>query len=335
MLSFLVRRMITATITIVVTVAVIFIITRKLGDPIAFMLGPRATPEQINFFREKAGLNDALGLQFLNYLRDLVSFDFGESISTGRSVSSEVLLYLPATLELVTFATLTGLIIFVPLGVYGASRRGSLIAKICDGVVTLGVSIPSFWLGLFLIFIFYYILELAPPPFGRVSGSSNVESVTGFLTIDSLIVGNVSALLSALSYLALPCLTLALTSCVPILKLTKEMMVSVLKSPYIRTARNLGLPEREVVWKLAFKNALVPILTLSAMTFGFLIGGSVLVETVFSWPGIGLYAVQSMYKLDYAPVLAVTIIATVSFVFVYFLVDLISAIVDPRIRAKS
>lgn len=335
MLSFLVRRMITATVTIVVTVAVIFIITRKLGDPVAFMLGPRATPEQIDFFREKAGLNDSLVVQFLNYLRDLLSFDFGNSISTGRSVSSEVLLYLPATLELVIFATFLGLIIFVPLGIFAASRKGSFISRMCDGIVTLGVSIPSFWLGLFLIFIFYYILEIAPPPFGRISGSSSVESVTGFLTVDSLLAGDLAALTSALSYLVLPCLTLALTSCVPILKLTKEMMSSVLKAPYIRSARNLGLAEGEIIWKLAFKNALIPVLTLSAMTFGFLIGGSVLVETVFSWPGIGLYAVQSMYKLDYAPVLAVTIIATVSFVFVYFVVDMVSAIVDPRIRAKS
>ena len=327
--------MVTAVFTILVTTAVIFIITRKLGDPVAFMLGPRATPEQIDFFREKAGFNDLLVLQFLNYLRDLFSFDFGDSISTGRSVSSEILLYLPATLELVIFATLTGLIIFVPLGIYAASRKNPFISRVCDGIVTLGVSIPSFWLGLFLIFIFYFILGIAPPPFGRISGLSNVESVTGFLTVDSLLAGNIVAFLSALSYLVLPCLTLALTSCTPILKLTKEMMATVLEAPYIRAARNLGLADKQIVWRLAFKNALVPILTLSAMTFGFMIGGSVLVETVFSWPGIGLYAVQSMYKLDYAPVLAVTIIATVSFVFVYLVVDVISAMMDPRIRAKS
>jgi peptide/nickel transport system permease protein len=327
--------MITATVTIVVTVAVIFIITRRLGDPVAFMLGPRATPEQIDFFQERAGFNDSLVVQFLNYLRDLLSFDFGNSIITGRRVSSEVFLYLPATIELVIFATLLGLFIFVPLGIFAASRKDSLIARVCDGIVTLGVSIPSFWLGLFLIFIFYYILEIAPPPFGRISGSRNVESVTGFLTVDSLLASDLAALTSAISYLVLPCLTLALTSCVPILKLTKEMMTSVLNAPYIHSARNLGLAEGEIIWKLAFKNALIPVLTLSAMTFGFLIGGSVLVETVFSWPGIGLYAVQSMYKLDYAPVLAVTIIATVTFVLVYFVVDVVSAIVDPRIRAKS
>ena len=327
--------MITATVTVIVTVAVIFTITHKLGDPIAFLLGPRATPEQIEFFRDKAGLNDALPLQFINYLRDLLSFDFGESISTGRTVSSEVLLYLPATLELVIFATIGGILIFVPLGIYAASRRGSIVSRACDGIVTLGISIPSFWLGLFMIFIFYYILGVAPPPFGRVSGSTPVETVTGFLTIDAILSGDLAAIVSVISYLILPSVTLALTSCVPILKLTKEMMASVLKSTYILSARNLGLSETEIIWKLAFKNALTPILTMSAMTLGYLIGGTVLVETVFSWPGIGLYAVQSMYKLDYAPVLAVTIIATVSFVLVYFIVDVVSAVIDPRIRIKS
>lgn len=332
MFSSLLKKFMTAIVTLVATIAVIFVITRKLGDPIALMLGPRATQEQIDFFREKEGLNDSIFIQFLRYIQDLLRFDFGNSISSGRTVLSEITLSLPATVELVIFATFLGIIIFVPLGIFAASSTNRFIRIFCSTLVRLGISIPSFWLGLVFIFIFYYKLEISPAPYGRISSSITFTRSTGFYVFDAIASGNFTALQSCISHLMLPGLTLALTSCVPILKLTTEVMNSILESEYIQTARNLGLSRARTVWVLAFKNALIPIVTMTAMTLGYLIGGTVLVETIFAWPGIGLYAVQSMYKLDYAPVLAVTIIATTSYIVVYFLADLFSSLIDPRIR---
>jgi peptide/nickel transport system permease protein len=222
----------------------------------------------------------------------------------------------------------------IPLGVASAVRPGGLIDKVSQSIVEFGVAMPSFWLGLLLLFVFYYILKVAPTPVGELDFNIAAPTrITGLVVVDSALSGDVPALVSSLTHLALPAITLALTACPPILQLTRNTMIDVLRSDYVRGALSLGLPRRIVYWKYALRNALLPVITMSAMTFGYLLGGTVLVETVFAWPGIGRYAVQSMERFDYSPVLGVVLLAAAAYITVYFLADLLNLLVDPRTRA--
>jgi peptide/nickel transport system permease protein len=194
------------------------------------------------------------------------------------------------------------------------------------------VALPSFWLGLLLILLFVATFEWAPIPIGQLDITATPpKEVTGFLVVDTLIAGDFTTFRAALSHLVLPAITLAITAFPPILLLTRNGMIEALRSDYVRSARSLGLSERRILW-YALSNSLPAIITMIAMTFGYLIGGAVLVENVFSWPGIGLYSVQSMQNFDYQPVLGVVIVASAIFIFVYLLADLVAQIVDPRLR---
>jgi ABC-type dipeptide/oligopeptide/nickel transport system permease component len=224
----------------------------------------------------------------------------------------------------------------VPLGIVSAIRPRGLVDRLSRYLTRLGVAMPSFWLGLLLTYVFFYLLNVLPAPSGQLSlGLAPPPKVTGMLVIDSLIAGDSQAFVSALQHLVLPAVTLSVTACPPILTLTRSTMERVLRSDYIRTARALGLRPRSVYGRFALKNVLLPVSTMTAMTFGYLLGGTVLVETVFSWPGIGLYAVQSMQRLDYDPVLGVVLLASVAYLGAYLLADLFALAVDPRIRRAS
>jgi len=199
-------------------------------------------------------------------------------------------------------------------------------------IAEFGLAIPNFFFGLLLILLFAYVLGWAPAPVGELDiGATPPPRVTGMVVVDALLAGDLSTFSSALKYLALPAITLAVTSCPPILALTRTSMITALRGDYVRSARAFGLPQRTVRW-YALKNSLVPVLTMSAMTFGFLVGNTVLVETVFSWPGVGLYSVQSMQRFDYAPVLGVVLLGSAIYILVYLLADLISMAIDPRVR---
>src|SRR5260221_9907227 len=185
----------------------------------------------------------------------------------------------------------------VPLGVHSASRPGGIIDRVSQAIVEFGVAIPSFWLGLLFVFFLYFILKIAPAPIGQLDITIDAPPhVTGLIVVDAIPAGNTLAPANALGHLFLPALTLSITSCPPILQLTRNTMIQVLRSDFIRAARSLGLPLRTIYWRYALQNTLLPVTTMTAMTFGYLLGGTVLVETVLSWPRIGLYAVESMQR---------------------------------------
>lgn len=331
-LAYVGRRIAAALLALLGVVLLVFVVTRLLGDPVGMILGSRATEEQVAQLRAELGYDKPILEQFVTYLGNLLQGDLGISQYTQRPVADEIANRLPATLELVLFGVGLGLLWTIPLGVLAATRPGGWADRISQALVEFGVAIPSFFLGLLLVLIFTYALGITPAPVGRLDlGTSAPARVTGLYTVDALLAGDLKTFGSALRYLALPAITLAATSCPPILQLTRNTMIAALRSNYVRSARAFGLPERTVRW-YALKNSLVPVFTLTAMTFGFLIGGTVLVETVFSWPGIGLYAVQSMQRFDYEPVLGVVILASAIYILVYLIADLVAMVIDPRVR---
>jgi peptide/nickel transport system permease protein len=324
-----------AALALLGVVTIVFVVTRLLGDPAALILGPRATPEQIEQFRADAGYDRSLIVQFWSYLTSLLQGDLGTSRYTQRAVSDEIASRFPATLELAAAGMILGLLWTIPLGIISALRPRGVVDRCSQFLVEFGVAIPSFWLGLILVLIFSTGLGIAPSPVGELDiGAQAPPRVTGMIVVDALLAGDIAIFRSALAHLALPAITLAITACPPILQLTRNTMIGLLRGDFVRSARSFGLPERTVRW-YAFKNALLPISTMVAMTFGFLLGGTVLVETVFSWPGIGLYAVQSMQRFDYEPVLGIVILASAVYILVYFLADLVAMTIDPRIRAST
>jgi ABC-type dipeptide/oligopeptide/nickel transport system permease component len=330
--AYLGRRMLSAVLAMLGVVVIVFLVTRVLGDPVRLILGPRATPEQYEELRRSLGYDDPLWQQFASYVGGLVQGDLGVSRYTLQPVTTEIFERFPATVELAGAGMLLGLLWTIPLGAMAARRPGGIVDRISQVLVEFGVAIPSFWLGLLLIYLLFYLLGVAPAPVGQLEvGGVPPPRITGLLTVDSLLAGDLSTFRSAIAHLTLPAITLAVTSTPPILQLTRNSMIEVLRSDFVRGARSFGLPERTIHW-YAFKNALLPVLTMAAMTFGFLLGGTVLVETVFSWPGVGLYAIQSMQRFDYEPVLGVVLLASAVYVLVYFVADLLAMLVDPRVR---
>lgn len=313
-------------------VALVFVLTHVLGDPTRLILGNRATPEQIASARAQLGYDRPIAVQFGTYLKHLATGDLGVSQYSQQPVSGEIRRRFPVTLELSLAAMILGLAWTVPIGIIGAVRPRSLADRLGQAIVEFCVAIPSFWLGIIFILLFYAVLGIAPSPVGVLDiGEEPSARITGMTLVDSLLNWRMDVAASAAAHLALPAITLALTACPPLLQITRSGMIAALQSDYIRSARSLGLSER-TVRRYAFKSALPPLVTMTAMTFGFLLGGSVLVETVFSWPGVGLYAVQSMQQFDYEPVLGVVIVAAGVYILVYAVAEIIVRQIDPRIR---
>ncbi len=280
--------------TLVGVIVVTFILTRALpGDPAVYFAGPAADEASIQQIRVALGLDRSLPEQFLAYAGDLATGDLGNSISTGQSVVSDIAARLPASLEQTLTALLLSIGIAVPLGILAATRPGSWIDHLCRVVVTAGVSLPVFFTGLALVYVFYYLLDLAPAPLGRLDFIHiSPPHVTGFFVFDALVDGDGETALAALGQLVLPAVTLALFTLAPIARMTRAAMLQVLSSDFIRTARAAGLTWRRVLFTYAFRNALLLVITTLGMVFSFTLGANVLVEKVFAWPGIGSYAVE-------------------------------------------
>lgn len=329
-LIFISRRLAYLIPQLVGVLLVAFILMKAIpGDPAVLMLGPNATEETLASLRNELGLQDGFTKQFLIFLQKLTSGDLGTSWQTTRPVLEDLVQRFPATLELVTLGLLTAVGIGVPLGVGAAVKQG-IYKRIADlyGLVTGGL--PDFWLGLVLIFIFYSLLNWAPAPFGRLEMSIIQPEVrSGFLLVDSLLAGDLSAFRSAVSHLVLPVLTLGLVSAGPILKMTYSMMDTMMAADFSRYQVLCGLPNRKVV-KHAFRSAAPAIVSIVSVLYGYLLGGAVLVETVFSWGGAGQYAVQGVLNSDISPVLGFVLFASVFSLAVYLLIDVINYWIDPR-----
>lgn len=330
-------RLLQAIPTVFGILVVCFILTRALpGDPAAYFAGDMADEASIEQVRENLGLDQPMPIQFVTYVGDLLQGDLGVAISTGQTVTQELAKRLPASLELTLGALLLALSIAVPLGVLAATRPNSWVDHLCRFLVTAGVSLPTFFTGLALLYVFYYLLGWAPPPMGRLDMMFlPPESITGFYTIDSLIAGDWALFKASLAQMALPLITLALFTLAPIARMTRAAMLQTLASDYVRTARAAGLSRRRVLVTYAFRNALLPVITTLGMVFSFVLGANVLVEKVFAWPGIGSFAVEALVVSDYAAVQGFVLSMALLFVALNLLIDVTYTLIDPRVGEDS
>ena len=327
-------RLAAAVPSLIGVVIVTFMLTRLLpGDPAAYFAGLAASPQAIAEIRTKLGLDKSLLEQFVAYVGDLLTGNLGTSLGTGQPVVAEIAMRLPASAELTLLALLISAGIAIPLGVLAAVRQGSWIDQLCRVTTTAGVSLPVFFTGLLFSYLFYYLLQIAPAPTGRLDVFiSPPTHITGFYLLDSLLTGNGEAFRGSLGQLALPAATMAIFSLAPLARMTRASMLAVLSSDFIRTARASGLAPRTVIVTYAFRNAMLPVITTLGMVFSFLLGANVLVETVFAWPGIGLYAVNALITSDYAPVQGFVLTMAVLYVALNLAIDILYGIVDPRLR---
>lgn len=337
MLATIGKRLLTVIPTLIGVVIVTFLLTRVLpGDPAVYFAGPAATPQSIAEIRKGLGLDRPLPEQFAHYVNDLAHGNFGNSLSTGRSVATEITSRLPASAELTLLGLILSLVIAVPLGILAAVKQGSWIDHSCRIVATAGVSLPVFFTGLLLVYGFYYQLGWSPAPIGRLDAfASTPPNITGFYLFDSLITGNFETFRAALGQLILPSATLAIFSLAPIARMTRASMLAVLASEFVRTARASGLDNRSVIITYAFRNAMLPVVTTLGMVFSFLLGANVLVEKVFAWPGIGSYAVEALLQSDFAPVQGFVLTMAVLYVALNLLIDILYGVIDPRVRLEG
>lgn len=336
-LRMIMMRVIQALPVVFGVILVTFLLTRALpGDPAAYFAGAAADEKSIQEIRVALGLDRPLYEQFIIYLGDLARGDLGISISTGQPVIAELARRLPASLELTLGALLISIAIAVPMGVLAATRPGKPIDHICRLLATAGVSLPTFFTGLALLFIFYYLLGWAPAPVGRLDFIYlPPDPVTGFYVVDALLAGDTDTALAALAQLILPMITLALFTLAPIARMTRGAMLQALGSDFIRTAKAAGLSRRMIIGRYAFQNAMLPVVTTLGMVFSFTLGANVLVEKVFAWPGIGSYAVEALVVSDYAAVQGFVLSMALLFVALNLTIDILYTLIDPRISVDG
>jgi peptide/nickel transport system permease protein len=337
MIGMILKRLALAVPSLIGVVIVTFVLTRALpGDPAAYFAGPAATQEAIEQVRVKLGIDKPLPVQFTRYVGDLLRGDLGTSLTTGQPVATEIRTRLPASAELTLIGLILAMAAAVPLGIMAAMRPGSLVDHACRIVATAGVSLPVFFTGLILVYVFYYLLGWAPAPLGRLDVFfSAPPQVTGFYLIDSLIAGDGETFMASLKQLILPALTLAIFSLAPIARMTRASMLAVLASDFVRTARASGLSGYTVVVTYAFRNAMLPVVTTLGMVFSFLLGANVLVEKVFAWPGIGSFAVEALIASDFAPVQGFVLTMAVMYVMLNLAIDILYGVIDPRLRLEA
>jgi ABC-type dipeptide/oligopeptide/nickel transport system permease component len=337
MLRMIATRLSGALPNIVGVVIVTFLLTRALpGDPAAYFAGPSATKEAIEQIRASLGLDKSIAHQFAFYLKDLAKGDLGQSLSTGQPVLTEIRQRLPASLELTLCGLLFSVSIAIPLGVLAATRPGSWVDHLCRVLATTGVSLPTFFTGLLLAYIFYFLLGIAPSPLGRLDVAlSPPPAVTGLYLVDSLLARDLETFWSSFKQLILPAVTLGLFVMAPLMRMTRASMLGVLSSDFIRTARASGLPRGTVLYKYAFRNALLPIVTTLGMVFSFLLGSNVLVEKVFAWPGIGSYVIEALVASDYAPVQGFVLTMALVYVALNLVIDVLYGVIDPRVAIEG
>ena len=333
MLRTITTRLLSALPNLAGVVVITFLLTRAIpGDPAAYFAGAAATQEAVEQVRKQLGLDRSLVEQFFRYVGDLAHGDLGLSLTTGQPVLTELMLRLPASLELVLLALTLACAVAVPLGVMAATRPGSWIDQLARLITTAGVSLPTFFTGLLLAYVFYFVLGWAPSPLGRLNPMfSPPATVTGLYLIDALVSGERGLWWACASQLVLPVLTMAIFVLAPIARMTRASMIAVLSADFVRTARASGLSRSTVLVRYALRNALLPVVTTLGMVFGFMIGSSVVVEKVFGWPGVGSYAIDALTASDYAPVQGFVLSMGVLFVLLNLLVDVLYVLIDPRV----
>ncbi len=314
-----------------VSIIVFFLLRVCAPDPAPVVLGQHATEASMNEWREANGLNKPVVTQYIDFLKGALTGDFGTSYYTKKPVLEEISSRFPATLEIAIFAIIIASLFGIAIGVLAAVKKNSIIDNASMVLSLVGVSIPIFWLGILLIILFVKILGWLPAS-GRINPMLRPDGGTGLYLIDTLVSGNFEAFKDALWHLILPGCTLALYTLAIISRMTRSSMLDTLNQDYIRTARSKGLSEGRVIIKHGLRNALMPIVTVIGLQFGSLLGGAVLTETVFAWPGIGSYTVECITKSDFPVIQAVVLIIATIFVVMNLIVDIVYSFLDPRIK---
>jgi peptide/nickel transport system permease protein len=314
-----------------VSIVVFFMVRAIPGDPAQIMLGQQATQAQIQQVTENMGLDKPIFVQYGLFLKDALRGDLGDSIVTGRPVTTELLTRLPATFELVAFAMLIAVLVGVPVGVISAVRQYSLLDKSTSVLALTGISMPIFWLAMILVVIFGVNLELLPFP-GRLDPTTAITSITGLVLVDSLLTLNFAGFWDGLLHLIMPAVALGTIPMAVIMRMTRSSMLEVMHEDYVRTARAKGVVPWRVVSKHALRNAMLPTITVIGLQTGLLMGGAIITETIFSWPGIGLYVYQSISNRDYASIQGVVLYGALLFILINLVVDILYAVLDPRVR---
>jgi peptide/nickel transport system permease protein len=330
--KYIIKRLIMLVPVILGVSIMVFVVMHVFAsDPTSIILGQHATTEQVERLREQLGLNQPLYVQYFNFLKGILHGDLGSSLITNTSVTSEIGSRFPATLELALISIILASVFGILIGVISAVKQNTIIDYVSTVVSLLGVSMPIFWLGLMLIILFSVKLGLVPPA-GRIQIGLEPQHITGLYILDSLISGNMEALKSSLSHIILPSVALASYSTAIIARMTRSTMLEVIRQDYVRTARAKGIFERVIILSHALRNALIPIVTVIGLQLGSLLGGAVLTETVFAWPGVGSYTIDAILKSDYPVVQGAVMMLAIIFVVVNLIVDLLYAQLDPRIK---
>ena len=335
MLNYIIRRLLLLIPVLLGVSIIVFTLTRITGNPAAAYINEKMSPSQIQQVFERYHFDEPIWTQFVYWLQGVVQGDWGWSRTASLPVTDAILKYFPATFELTLVSIIIAVVIGIFLGMSAAVRRNKPFDHVTRVVSLLGVSLPIFWLALILQFIFYYQLKWFPAG-GRYDISfivaGNIPRFTGFLLIDSLIVGNFDLFFNSIHHLILPAVTLSFGTIAIVTRIMRNSMLEVLNLDYIRTARAKGLSDRSVIWKHARKNAMIPTTTVIGLAFGGLLGGAVLTESIFYWPGLGKWSAQSITVLDSTSVIGFCLLVAFIYVLVNLAVDVMYAYLDPRVR---
>ena len=336
-LKFIGKRLVYLVVMLFGVATLVFILTKMIpGDPAVANLSQRALndPEIVAAYRAKYGLDQPLPVQYILYMKNLLQFDLGTSMRTNKPVLPELARCYPATIELALFAIVIAAILGVLFGIISAIRRNSILDQTVRAISVTGVSIPSFWFALLVLYFFYYKLKLLPGP-GRLSNAFTAPAtVTGMYVIDSLLEGNIPKALDAVSHLILPGTVLAAFTMGLITRTARSNLLDVMSTDYIRTAKAKGLSRPGLIIRHALGNALIPVLTVIGLGLGNLLGGMVLVETIFNWPGVGQFAYESVLSVDFPSIIGVALLIALNYMVINTVVDILYGIIDPRVRCS-
>ena len=338
MARYVAQRVVLMAFILLGVLVVTFALSRVLpGSPVEMMLGHRPTQEQIDAARAQLGLDRSIPEQFVLYIADVLKGDFGVSLRTGQPVLADILERMTATFELTTLAVILVILVGIPLGVFSAVRQNSLLDHAARGFSVAGMALPLFLIAMLLQMTFYGGLQWFPLQ-GRMNSEILLdypfERVTGLYLVDTLLSGQWVAFKSAVYHLVLPVLSLAIASLAVVTRITRNTMIEALGQDFIRTAMAYGLPKGAVYFRYALKATLIPMLTVIGLTYGFMLGGSIVIEYVFDWPGLGGYVVGAILKNDFPAVMGVTLFLATMYLTINLIIDLLYFVVDPRLRAS-
>ncbi|WP_289042576.1 ABC transporter permease [uncultured Aliiroseovarius sp.] len=315
-----------------VSVIVFLMITLTPGDPVEIMIGDQVvTAEQEAQMRRDIGLDRPIHERFFVFIGNAVRGDFGDSFYHRRPVTDVIAERLPATIELSLVALIIALVTAIPLGVLAAIRKNSIFDKIATVGSLLGVSLPGFWFGILLLMLFAVQMQILPVS-GRIGYSSEIEPITHLLLIDTLLRGNPGAFLDALSHIILPAITLGLPMTAVLMRVTRTSMLEVMRADYITFAETKGISRHRILWRHALKNALIPTVSVAAIETGSLLGGNMIIETVFGWPGLGRLVVESIFVRNYPLVQAAVLFYALTYVLLNFVADILYTTLNPRVK---